>query len=268
MNNSILHYSILEAPLIKRESVKGDEKCNYEKYLVEVINATTTFSTRFNEPFQLIEQQNCGQCDARSGIYNLDFKLIASQSMLRAKGIFSFQITKVINGIYAYSPSKNKGEIEATRFPQAFRGMTIDEILTMCKQATKRKVLESDVKKYMETLETKKNLLLFFPFRFYYEHKGEIVDDIMTVIKECEKDFGITLNYRTQIYPLLDTFFVFLYENYFVLCQWIDGQLIHLETIQIDKSKTFMYLSQTYCKGWCALAEVGTERGHSDRNLG
>lgn len=256
MNNTALHYQILEAPLVIKRFVANDPACNYEKYLIEFINASTWFAKKFDTPFISPESEESGQCDANSGMYGLDFKLIASKTKLQAKSIFSFQIVKMTDGAYAYCQPKSNGNMKTTRFPQAIRGLTIDKILEMCSRSSRKQGVENDVNEYMCTLDTNKNLLLFFPYRFDYEKKGELTDDVLSVIEQCNEDFCVTLEYRAQRYPALDTFFAFLYDYYFIFCKWTGERLAFLEAVPVEQSKTFMYLALTYCDNWAEKYDV------------
>lgn len=256
MNNTALHYQILEAPLVIKRFVADDPACNYEKYLIEFINASAWFAKEFSASFISPASEENSQCDAYSGMYGLDFKLIASKTKLQASSIFSFQIVKMADGAYAYCQPKSNGNMKTTRFPQAIRGLTIKDIFDLCSHSSKKQGIENDVDEYMSTLNTNKNVLLFFPYRFDYEEKGELMDDVLSVIDQCNEDFCVTLNYRAHQYPTLDTFFAFLYDYYFILCKWIDGRLTFIETIPVERSTTFMHLALAYCDNWAEKYDV------------
>lgn len=249
MNNSPLHLQMLEASLIITDYVPGDSLCNYEIYLKEIINASAWFSQHFSIPFCSPENESHGECDFYSSDYGLDFKLIASKTALQARSIHSLQIIQIIKGVYEYCEPKKKGSMRVTRFPQALRGQTIEELLAIRNKATKKQGIENDILNYFETLETEKNLLLFFPYLFSFEKTTDIISDIQSIIASCNEDFGISLKYRSALFPTLDTFFVFLYDYYFVLCKWEDSQLIFLEGIPVEESDTFMHLIWEYCDG-------------------
>lgn len=256
MNYSSLHFRLLEAPLIIKNYVAGDTACNYETYLTEIINASSWFSSAFPLPFCLPPSESDGECDAYSDKYGLDFKIIASKTAMQARSIYSFQIIKMMDGAYAHCESKGKGSMNTTRFPQAIRGQTIEQLLAIRKSATKKQGIENDIGEYFDTLEVEKNLLLFFPYRFSFEQPGDLQTDIRCIVKLCYEDFGTTLEYREKRYPSLDTFFVFLYDYYFVLCKWSKSSLRFLEAIPVERSNTFQHLSLTYCHEWSQKRDV------------
>ena len=146
--------------------------------------------------------------------------------------------------------------MNTTRFPQAIRGQTIEQLLAIRKRATKKQGIENDIGEYIDTLEVGKNLLLFFPYRFSFQQPGDLLADIRCIVKLCHEDFGITLAYRALLYPALDTFFVFLYDYYFVLCKWSKASLCFLEAIPVEKSSTFQHLALTYCHEWSQKRDV------------
>ena len=256
MNESPLHFQLLEAPLIIRNYVAGDIACNYETYLSEIINASSWFSSVFSEPFCPPSNESHGECDVYSGEYGLDFKIVASKTAMQAKSIYSFQIIRMADGAYAHCESKGKGSMNTTRFPQAIRGQTIEQLFAIRKGATKKQGIENDISEYLDTLEVKKNLMLFFPYRFSFEQPGDLSTDIRCIVKLCGEDFGATLHYRAILYPSLDTFFVFLYDYYFVLCKWSESSLHFLEAIPVERSDTFQHLALSYCHNWSQKRDV------------
>lgn len=256
MNNSPLRFQLLEAPLIIKNYVAGDAACNYETYLTEIINASSWFFSAFSAPFFPSPSESHGECDVYSDEYGLDFKIIASKTAMQARSIYSFQIIRMMDGSYAYCESKGKGTMNTTRFPQAIRGQTIEQLLAIRKSAAKKQGIENDIGEYIDTLEVGKNLLLFFPYRFSFQQPGDLLADIRCIVKLCHEDFGITLAYRALLYPALDTFFVFLYDYYFVLCKWSKASLRFLEAIPVERSDTFQHLALTYCHEWSQKRDV------------
>ena len=249
MNTSPLSLALLEAPLLKRGFVDGEDSCNYELYLTEIINASPWMAEHYELPFIRPESESNGECDvyADDKKYGLDFKLIASKTALQARSIFSNQVTKAADGVTFFHPSKCSGKMKATRIAQALRGKTIEELLTIRKNTTKQQGIDNDIKEYLDTLSVSKNLLLFYPYCFKYEKPGELNDDIQTIVNEINRDFAVSLAIRAKSYPALDSFFVFLYRGRFVLCIWEKGKLSLLDVIHFEKSKIFYNLILNYC---------------------
>lgn len=72
--------------------------------------------------------------------------------------------------------------MRVTRFPQALRGQTIEDLLAIRNKATKKQGIENDILNYFETLETEKNLLLFFPYLFSFEKTTDKISDTQSII--------------------------------------------------------------------------------------
>lgn len=161
MNTSKLRFEMLEAPLLVPDNVQGEAIGNYEQYLIEVLNASSWMRQCHEASFHAPESQARGECDAYSDQYGLDFKLIASQSAMQAQSILSLQTIKESDNSYSVvGPKKADGHVRVTRFPQALRGKTIDELLSIRARATKKHDIDHDIGCFLDTIETNKNLLL------------------------------------------------------------------------------------------------------------
>ena len=251
MNMSKLRFEMLEAPLLIPGNVKGESIGHYEQYLIEVLNASSWMKQYHAASFHAPDSQDRGECDAYSDHYGLDCKLIASESAMQAQSILSLQTIKESDNSYSVvGPKKADSHVMVTRFPQALRGKTIEELLSIRSRATKKHGMDHDIGCFLDTIETNKNLLLFFPYKFSFEVRGDPSDDILTIVDACETDFAPSFSYRSQLHDGLDTFFVFMYDYDFVLCKWENSHLHFIEKIDIEASETFMHISQTYCLEW------------------
>ena len=82
-------------------------------------------------------------------------------------------------------PEKPDGRVRVTHFPHALRGKTIEELLAIRTKAIKRRDMAYDINRLLNKLETKKNLLLFFSYRYRFEIPGDKTDDILTIVGKC-----------------------------------------------------------------------------------
>ena len=98
----------LPAPIVVHSYVKGDDKCNYELYMVELLNSSGWMKARFSKPFVHQKDQSHGQCDAYSGEYGIDFKLAAATSRIRAKSLLSDQIHIISKGAYVTAQAEKR----------------------------------------------------------------------------------------------------------------------------------------------------------------
>ena len=79
---------LLPPEMIIKNYIHGDPDCNYEKYLLEFVNASDFFRVKSDgDIYQSPESEENGQCDCISTSYQFDFKLIASKTALQARSI-------------------------------------------------------------------------------------------------------------------------------------------------------------------------------------
>lgn len=163
MYDKILIAHLLPSEMIIKNFIYGEPKCNYEKYLLEFINTSAFFLAKSGgDTYQSPEREESGQCDCISPNYQLDFKLIASKTVLHARSILSSSKTSIAKGvIITGTPKVQKGSINATRIHAALREYDFEGLLKLRTIAIKQQGIKNDIIEFLETLETKKNLLLF-----------------------------------------------------------------------------------------------------------
>ena len=59
--------------------------------------------------------------------------------------------------------------------------------------------MERDIVQLMKTLETDKNLFLFFPYNIYFDENDNILQGQNIAIQAMETDFRQVLTYRAQL---------------------------------------------------------------------
>ena len=267
MNNSSLKLKLIEAPLMIKNYVEGDALCNYEIYITEILNASEHFKQRFCLPFRAPSSQSNGECDSYAGEYGLDYKLIASKTALQARSIHSLRTEILPDGSYVLIGCKCPGTMKVTRLAQALRYKSIEQLLQIRDNAGKKQGIDNDIREYVLTIETPKNLLLYYPYRFFFEVAGKLSDDCISITKAVESDFGVSLRHRANLHPQLDTYLLYLYDYSFVLCQWNGTELDFLETIPVEKSDTFMHLALTYCEEWTEKYDVVLQELRQQKKL-
>ena len=184
MRYETMKSSLLPAALLINDFVKGIGPYTYEQYLIEIVNATPYFlqrsqgQTYFHPP-----EEDHGEWDCVSSRYAMDFKLAASESHLRALSLFSSQIY-VGNGWISYcAPKIGRGDkrykpITATRLFAALRALSLEELKEIRQLSTAKGLVNRDVRHLLESLETDKNLFLFFPYNIYFDEGGRFEDGL------------------------------------------------------------------------------------------
>ena len=245
--DSRLNFKQLPAPLIIKGYIKNESGCNYENYLLELINKSSYFRSKGKSEYNKPVNENNGQCDAIAENYELDFKLLLAATSLQASNIFSPSINNFGNGITTHGECKNpNGEIKATQIHVAFRTRNLSDLLQLKIDYTgvRKQCIETDVLKVLNNLETLKNLLLYFPVEFLFGEndvlsKSEALEKIMQALNY---DFESLFEYRNYLAEKFDTYFVTIYSESFYLFKVEKEQLKHIEDIRLEELPTFIKL--------------------------
>ena len=238
---------LLSAPLIIKNFVDGEKDCNYEKYLLEFINKSNFFLRKSNGEYYIMPiNESNGECDCNSTIYQLDFKLIASESSLEARSLLSDG--KIVLGdgaitITTACKSNNLKSIETTRLFAALRMFTFEALCNL-KDKELIDTVEKDVASFLRTLETKKNVLLFFPYEFFYDKEYEFDVGVEGIRKLLSNDFECSMKYRKYIAKDFDTYMSFIYQDYFVFLQEKENKLAFVDKVRLDDSPIYIKLSK------------------------
>lgn len=237
-----MRVSMLSAPLVNKGFVIGESDCNYEIYLREFINHSEWFSEHHPGLFVGPSTESHGENDAMNENYQLDFKLFAAPTALRAKNLLSSQIYKASDGVVLYGESKKKNTtLRATRVFAAFRGKSLDELYQLRSTVIKEHSIENDIVSVLKVLETPKNILLFFPYIFSFDNSINNNEAIMNIANGLNSDFENAFIYRNEVAEEFDTFLTCLYNNQFLLFRIIENKLLLCDQVRTD-------LIPTYCK--------------------
>ena len=244
---------MLAAPVTVRNFVKNDPLCNYEFYMVELLNLSKEMRELHPKEFVWQGDQAHSECDAYSGDYGIDFKLIASQSRMKASSNFSNQYTLIMHGVTIVrenkaSASNREKEITATVMHVALRQTSLDD-LEKIRYNTGLSQIENDIQVFLKKLETKKNLLLFYPYEFSYQGNIHPEGEIELLTSALQDDFVNAFRYRSKVLPNYDTFLTTVYYNNFLLFRIIDNQLELMDVVSGNDCPTFKHL-RSYEEIW------------------
>ena len=251
MMDLTMRAKLLPAPYIIKNFVGGEDNCNYEIYLLELLNSSAWFSAHYPGGFTKPSSESHGECDAINQIYQIDFKLLASKTALQARSVLSDQVHKMGQGVIGFGISKlPEGKIQATRLFAAFRGKSLADLYCIRKDQTKVYGVENDILTTLKMLETKKNLLLFFPYEFTFDQYHNCKEAIKSISEALTEDFHVAFEYRdSQIQSRYDTFMTCIYEHSFLIFSVKNRVLKLVDTVETEKVSTFLRLSQ-YTDWW------------------
>lgn len=238
---------MLNAPLINKGFVVGDSSCNYEIYLLELINASSWFKNHYPGLFVKPSVESHGENDAINECYQLDFKLFAASTALRAKNLLSPQVVKVSEGVVFNCESKAKNTtLRATRIFAAFRDKSLDELRRLRSTNIKNHSIENDIVSVLKVLETKKNILLFFPYTFTFDSPIDNEKAINDITDGLNSDFKNAFFYRNKVAEGFDTYLTCIFNNQFLLFRMIDNQLLLCDQVRTEQVPTYCKLLD-YC---------------------
>lgn len=240
---------MLPASLVIRNFVRGEAECDYQKYLLEFVNSSEWFGREHPGVFRAPPSESHGECDAINENYQLDFKLLAGKTALQAKSVLSPQIHKE-NGVTFFCTSRDKGSIQATRIFAAFREKSLEDLIAIRNSVCKKYGIQNDMRTVLKTLETKKNLLLFFPYKFEFKEPHQHDEAIKSIAEALDYDFKAAFLYRDKYANGYDTFLVSIYTEEFLLFGVCKDGLRLQETVNIQKSETFIRLLNSYGDWW------------------
>ena len=238
----------LDAPVTVKNFVRNDPKCNYEFYMVELLNNSPRMRALHPRQFLWHESQAHAECDAYSGDYGIDFKLIASQSSMKASSLLSprYQIDEhgFIVGYEGKSDKLNiENELTVTRMHAALRQSTLDD-LERIRHGEGLQTYEKDVRVFLEKLETKKNLLLFYPYEYRFSGNQRPADGVEILTAALQRSFVSAFCYRSRHLPQYDTFLTTMYYDDFVLLGIAENQLYLMDIVPGYQCPTFDHLRQ------------------------
>lgn len=245
MYDKTLIAHLLPPEMIIKNFIHGDPDCNYEKYLLEFVNASTFFLAKSGGiTYHCPESEESGQCDCISTRYQLDFKLIASKTALQARSILSPSKTAIEKGLILTSgPKVKNGKIKATRIHAALRGYDHKGLQKLRTTTIKAQGIENDIIEFLETLETRKHLLLFFPYEFEFQSKYEFLAGITQIQNALDSDFRHAMQYRIhEVGNDYDTFFAFIYDGKIVFMIEEMAHLSYIDSVDLRQSPVYMRL--------------------------
>lgn len=248
-----LMLKMLAAPVTVKNYVKNDPLCNYEFYMVELLNHSHEMRKHHPQAFVWQGDQAHAECDAYSGDYGIDFKLIASQSRMKATSNFSSQYILLPNGVTLTHESKasfldREKEMTVTRMHAALRQTSLED-LERIRSNTDLLPYEKDIQVFLKKLETKKNLLLFYPYEYSFTDNQHPKNEIEVLTKALQNDFVSAFRYRSKVLPDFETYLTTVYYNDFVLLKIVDNQLDLMDIVSGNDCPTFKHL-RSYEEIW------------------
>lgn len=243
-----MYITLLPAPLIIKNFVKNEPYCNYELYLVELLNESNYFQTFYPGKFSKTLVESHGECDAINSHYQIDFKLLASSTALQKKSVKSPRLARDTNGcIVSGKNTKDKGKIIKSSFINLnFRNLTLEDLFEIYNGSPKSHSVEYEISNVLDNLAKQKHLLLFFPYIFTFKTPHTEEESINSIIQGINNDFKEAFRFRKKVAKNYDTFWVSILNDEFLLFKIKNNSVIFCEKIKTSKIMKFTYLKDTY----------------------
>lgn len=246
MSNNEIGIREIPAAIVLNKFVGNEEDSNYEVFLLEYLNQSKYFQNKSkHEQYHSPESESNGECDAISLSYNIDFKLLASPSYLQGQRLTSMSITKSTTGVTFYGVPRTVGVEYIVTWLHKLIGMyTIEELHEIRSNESRIKpgTDEYDVLKALQTMETKKNLLLFFPNSLFIDAEVEFSIVTKDIGKELTKDFHVLSRYREKVSEGFETYILTEYEKQFLLYSFASTGFELLEVFATSELPTYQKL--------------------------
>lgn len=234
----------LEAPFVIKNFVVNEEKCNYEIYLLELLNHSAWFSDHYPGGFTAPPSESKGECDAIGNGYELDFKLLESKTMLQSSSLRSMQIAKTADGCVVFSKSKSQSTSGVTFIGADFENRSLSELKEIRKCNFKSNGLENDIATVLGTLETQKNLMLFFPYQYTYGTPHDFSDSVHSIADTLSRIFCCAFEYRNEFAAHYDTYLTCVYDDVFLIFAVENDKLCFCDSVRTSDIPTFVRLSE------------------------
>lgn len=238
--------TLLPPELLIKKFVYNDPNCDYEKYLLEFINASAYFLEKSKgECYKKPLSEESAQCDCNSSSYQLDFKLFASETLLHASSILPRRKALIAPGVTASQPPKEKnGFIEASLIYSILRDYDFEGLRDLRCCETRKQGITNDICTLLKKMETPKNLLLFLPYKFSFEKEYSFLDGVDQIRNALNNDFQYIMQYRSfMTNDRFDTYMAFIYDGRIVFMVKNGVYLDYIDSVNLNKSKIFMELS-------------------------
>lgn len=244
MIDKTLREYALPAELIISDFVQNEPDCNCEKYMLELINKSSFFlgksgGQQYTKPLR----ENNGECDFNSDSYMMDLKLIGAQSHMDATSNLSPRKAKIAVGVWCTTMSKGHKDDTAGRIHALLRNRNMVDLVQIRQKEKGRSKEEKDLNSFLKKLETKKNLLLFFPYELRFDSKYEFHGGIERIQDAINDDFSTAMKYRKKVQPEYDTYFALLYDGKMVFLENQLGNLLFVDCVNLSESPIFMKLA-------------------------
>lgn len=197
---------------------------SYEDYLIEILNWSKYFRNKSQDRSEYVapKSQASGEADAYSSDYQIDFKLLVDEEVMRALNKNRPSVNKeyIKQGVIIVNDNPSPVPVPKKNILSDIMHITIEEIENNCFSS-------NTAKHFVKNLEKNKNLFLYYP----YEYVGEKIYPVNAFGKIFSDIFKTVLCYRSQKYPNKDTFICIKVNEHFLIFEWEDQAFVLKDSV-------------------------------------
>lgn len=197
---------------------------SYEDYLIEVLNWSCFFRSKSQDKSEYVapKSQDKGEADAYSSEYQIDFKLLVDEEVMRGLNKNKPTVDKkyIKQGIIIVNDNPNPTPIPRKNILAYIMSILNSEIQS-------GSFSSNTAKHFIENLEKNKNLLLYYP----YEYVSNTVYPVQAFSNMLTQVFRIPLTYRKQKCPDKDTFICIKVNESFLIFEWIEDTFVYRDSV-------------------------------------
>ena len=134
--------------------------------------------------------------------------------------------------------------MKGTRIHAVLRDYSLDMLCELRENYTKKQDIENDIYEFLETLETQKNLMLFFPYMFDFDNEHEFIDGVQQIQEALNNDFQCAMQYRNHVANEFDTYMAFIYDKHIVFMEEKNNIFNFIDCVELEKSSVYQNLSR------------------------
>ncbi len=256
--------SPLPAELIRDNFIRNLE-ASYEEYLIEFVNCSSTFLMLSGGAAYMHNDkrsQNKGECDCVSTNYQLDFKILGTESNLYASSNLSKQKAITGNGVLITLIPKQADGMYVARTNQLIMNYTYSDLERLEKSGQDkftRNNLDPDreMQSIIHSFLCPKNTLFFHDSAIFVKGSypiESIIAEVEAFMNDCLSE---VLKLRLNRIPNKDTYLGMIVQQFFVIGMCKNGSLAFLECIPLSRSPKFLELYQYTNAQFRALLKIG-----------
>ena len=199
-------------------------KLTYENFLVDVVNASEYFREKrpLTERYKLIADQSHGECDIYSSTYQMDFKLLVDEEVMRirSRNMPEIDYSRMAEGFVFTKSKEMVDELPTDKILYNICESTLDDFRN-------GRCNNNSIKGLIKNLQKRKNLFLYYP----YEYEG-VTNAMMKDFEQAiTAIFKNAFMFRDESVGGQDTFVCFKINQYFVITGWENKALSIKDTV-------------------------------------